>query len=132
MNGMIMTLVQKEYIKYHMEDKFLNASDEDDFIALQTYSIRRTSPNIFYRALSWIQIKIPILRIYIYPRFRDIFAGRHEYEPDGIRTTKMGYEYRPQAILYNLHRIHIFFLIKKYLLQKMELQLMMTMNELNL
>jgi beta-glucosidase len=103
------TSTQKEYIKFHMEDKFLNASDEDDFIALQTYSIRRTSPNIFYRALSWIQIKIPILRIYIYPRFRDIFAGRHEYEPDGIRTTKMGYEYRPQAILYNLHRIHSIF-----------------------
>jgi beta-glucosidase len=44
--------------------------------------------------------------MYIYPRFRDIFSGRHEYEPDGIRTTKMGYEYRPQAILYNLKRIH--------------------------
>ena len=26
--------LQKEYIKYHMEDKFLYASDEDDFIAL--------------------------------------------------------------------------------------------------
>jgi len=78
----------KEYIKYHMEDKFLYASDEDDFIALQTYSIRRTSPNM---------------------RFRDTFSGRHEYEPDGIRTTKMGYEYRPQAILYNLHRIHSVF-----------------------
>ncbi len=100
------TSVQKEYIKYHMEDKFLYASDDDDFIALQTYSIRRTSPNLFYRAISWIQIKIPLLRTYIYPRFRDIFSGRHEYEPEGIRTTKMGYEYRPQAILYNLHRIH--------------------------
>ena len=41
--------LQKEYLKYHMEDKFLYASDEDDFIALQTYSIRRTNPNIFYR-----------------------------------------------------------------------------------
>ncbi|GIS05228.1 MAG: hypothetical protein CM15mP108_3320 [Gammaproteobacteria bacterium] len=30
------TSLQKEYIKYHMEDKFLYASDEDDFIALQT------------------------------------------------------------------------------------------------
>ena len=27
------TSVQKEYIQYHMEDKFLYASDEDDFIA---------------------------------------------------------------------------------------------------
>ena len=101
--------LQKEYIKYHMEDKFLYASDEDDFIALQTYSIRRTNPNIFYRLASWIQIKIPLLRIYLYPRFRDVFSGRHEYEPEGIRTTKMGYEYRPEAILYNLHRIHSVF-----------------------
>ena len=99
----------KEYIKYHMEDKFLYASDEDDFIALQTYSIRRTSPNILFKTLSWIQIKIPFLRAYVFPRFRDTFSGRHEYEPDGIRTTKMGYEYRPQAILYNLHRIHSVF-----------------------
>lgn len=97
---------QKEYIKYHMEDKFLYASDEDDFIALQTYSIRRTNPNLLYKAISWIQIKIPILRIFIYPKFRDIFSGRHEYVPVGSRTTKMGYEYRPQAILYNLYRIH--------------------------
>ena len=98
--------LQKEYIKYHMEDKFLYASDEDDFIALQTYSIRRTNPSLLFRIASWIQIKIPFLRIYVYPRFRDLFSGRHEYEPEGIRTTKMGYEYRPQAILYNLHRIH--------------------------
>ena len=103
------TSLQKEYIKYHMEDKFLYASDEDDFIALQTYSIRRTNPNTFYRIASWIQIKIPFLRIYLYPRFRDVFSGRHEYEPEGIRTTKMGYEYRPQAIVYNLHRIHSVF-----------------------
>ena len=101
--------LQKEYIKYHMEDKFLYASEDDDYIALQTYSIRRTNPNFIFRALSWLQIKIPILRTHIYPRFRGVFSGRHEYNPEGIRTTKMGYEYRPQAILYNLYRIHSVF-----------------------
>ena len=31
----------KDYIKYHLEDKYLESSDEDDFIALQTYTIVR-------------------------------------------------------------------------------------------
>ena len=33
----------KKYIKYHLEDKFLEASSNDDFIGLQTYTIVRLS-----------------------------------------------------------------------------------------
>ena len=37
--------VLKKYIRYHLEDKFLFASKDDDYIALQTYSIKQASPN---------------------------------------------------------------------------------------
>ena len=37
----------KEYLKYHLEDKFLDASVDDDFIGLQTYTIVRYPKNIF-------------------------------------------------------------------------------------
>ena len=95
-----------KYLKYHLEDKFFFASDQDDFIALQTYSIKRTSPNLIFRAVSWLMIKIPIFRQIIFPRFLDFFSGRNDYVIPNVRTTKMGYEYRPQAVKYNLHRIH--------------------------
>ena len=95
-----------KYLKYHLEDKFFFASDEDDFIGLQTYSIKRTSPNIIYRSVAYILIKVPFLRNYLFPIFLDVFSGRNDYVPPSSRITKMGYEYRPQAIKYNLKRIH--------------------------
>ena len=41
----------KQYLKYNLEDKFLEASKDDDFIGLQTYTIVR-----FPRSLSLIHI----------------------------------------------------------------------------
>ena len=98
--------VLNQYIKYHLEDKFFFASDQDDYIALQTYSIKRTSPSIFFRGISWLLIKVPVLRNRLLPKFLDTFSGRNDFVTPNVRTTKMGYEYRPQAVLYNLHRIH--------------------------
>ena len=45
----------KEYLKYHLEDKFLEASIDDDFIGLQTYTIVRYPKSIFLK-LSLIHI----------------------------------------------------------------------------
>lgn len=98
--------VLKKYIRYHLEDKFLFASKDDDYIALQTYSIKQASPNPFFRGISWMLIKIPLLRNNLLPKFLDYFSGRNDYVTPGVRTTKMGYEYRPQAVKYNFHRIH--------------------------
>ena len=41
----------KEYLKYHLEDKFLEASIDDDFIGLQTYTIVRYPKSIFLKFL---------------------------------------------------------------------------------
>ena len=43
------------------------------------------------------------------PRILQIFAGRNGRIDKDTRTTKMGYEYRPQAVLYNIKRLHKLF-----------------------
>ena len=96
----------KNYIKYHLEDKFLEASKDDDYIALQTYTIVRMPNNIFIKIINSFLLSSKLLRRYILPRLLQIFAGRNGRIDSSTRTTKMGYEYRPEAVLYNLKRIH--------------------------
>ena len=90
--------VFNRYLKYHLEDKFFFASEDDDFIGLQTYSIKRTSPNLVYRSIAWLLIKVPFLRNKLFPIFLDKFSGRNDYVAANARKTKMGYEYRPEAV----------------------------------
>ena len=95
----------KEYLKYHLEDKFLDASIDDDFIGLQTYTIVRFPKNIFLKIFNSLLLNIGFIRKYILPRIIQIFAGRNGAITNETRTTKMGYEYRPEAVLYNLRRL---------------------------
>ena len=95
----------KEYLKYHLEDKFLEASVDDDFIGLQTYTIVRYPKNIFLKLSNALLLNVGIIRKFILPRIIQIFAGRNGAITNETRTTKMGYEYRPEAVLYNLKRL---------------------------
>ena len=95
----------KEYLKYHLEDKFLEASIDDDFIGLQTYTIVRYPKNIFLKIFNSLLLNIGLVRKFILPRIIQIFAGRNGVITSETRTTKMGYEYRPEAVLYNLRRL---------------------------
>ena len=95
----------KEYLKYHLEDKYLEASEDDDFIGLQTYTIVRYPKNILLKLFNTVLLNVNFIRKYILPRIIQIFAGRNGAIPSGTRTTKMGYEYRPEAVLYNLNRL---------------------------
>ena len=96
----------KEYLKYHLEDKFLEASVDDDFIGLQTYTIVRFPKNIFLKLFNALLLNIGLVRKFILPRIIQIFAGRNGAITKETRTTKMGYEYRPDAVLYNLKRLN--------------------------
>ena len=96
----------KEYLKYHLEDKFLEASIDDDFIGLQTYTIVRYPKSIFLKLFNAVLLNIAIVRKFILPRIIQIFAGRNGAITKETRTTKMGYEYRPDAVLYNLKRLN--------------------------
>ena len=99
----------KEYLKYHLEDKFLDASVDDDFIGLQTYTIVRYPKNIFLKIFNSLLLNIGFIRKFILPRIIQIFAGRNGAITRETRTTKMGYEYRPEAVLYNLRRLNKIF-----------------------
>ena len=99
----------KKYIKFNLEDKFLEASSNDDFIGLQTYTIVRIPKSILLNIFTPILLKINFVRKYILPRILQIFAGRNGRIDKDTRTTKMGYEYRPQAVLYNIKRLHKLF-----------------------
>jgi len=99
----------KKYIKYNLEDKFLEASFNDDFIGLQTYTIVRIPKSILLNIFTPILLKINFVRQYILPRILQIFSGRNGRIDKDTRTTKMGYEYRPQAVLYNIKRLHKLF-----------------------
>ncbi len=96
----------KEYLKYHLEDKFLEASIDDDFIGLQTYTIVRYPKSIFLKLFNAVLFNIGVVRKFILPRIIQIFAGRNGAITKETRTTKMGYEYRPDAVLYNLKRLN--------------------------
>ena len=99
----------KEYLKYHLEDKFLDASIDDDFIGLQTYTIVRYPKNILLKIFNSLLLNIGFIRKFILPRIIQIFAGRNGVITSETRTTKMGYEYRPEAVLYNLRRLNNIF-----------------------
>ena len=99
----------KEYLKYHLEDKFLDASIDDDFIGLQTYTIVRYPKNIFLKIFNSLLLNIGFIRKFILRRIIQIFAGRNGAITSETRTTKMGYEYRPEAVLYNLRRLNKIF-----------------------
>ena len=103
----------KKYIKYHLEDKFLEASKDDDFIGLQTYTIVRIPNNILLTIFTPFLLDISLIRKYFLPRLLQIFAGRNGIIDKNTRVTKMGYEYRPQAVLYNLNRLNKIFDGKK-------------------
>ena len=96
----------KEYLKYHLEDKFLEASVDDDFIGLQTYTIVRYPKSILLKLFSPLLLNIGLIRRFLLPRIIQIFAGRNGAITKETRTTKMGYEYRPDAVSYNLKRLN--------------------------
>ncbi len=99
----------KQYLKYNLEDKFLEASKDDDFIGLQTYTIVRFPKSILLSIATPILLDIPFIRRFILPRILQIFAGRNGRIDENTRTTKMGYEYRPEAVLYNIKRLNKYF-----------------------
>ncbi len=99
----------KQYLKYNLEDKFLEASKDDDFVGLQTYTIVRFPKSILLSIATPVLLDIPLIRRFILPRILQIFAGRNGRIDENTRTTKMGYEYRPEAVLYNIKRLSKYF-----------------------
>jgi beta-glucosidase len=93
-------------VREMFEDTYLAASNDDDFIGVQTYTrVPVELPAVLAPATALLT-GVPPLRRSVLPRvLRQQFAamGRAQ-RPDGIRRTQMGYEYRPEAIAATLRR----------------------------
>jgi beta-glucosidase len=96
-----------EYARRMGEDVFLEASREDDFIGVQTYSrtvleLPRVAAPLTRVALAWGPLERKLVSA--------VIARQTENGPTvdprvGIRRTQMGYEFRPQAVAATVRRI---------------------------
>ena len=94
------------YARRMGEDVYLEASKEDDFVGVQTYSGVRLD---LRRPMGWITraaLSIGPVEDLLVSR---MIAGRGEapmVDPrNGIRRTQMGYEYRPEAVAATVRRV---------------------------
>ncbi|HET6816520.1 MAG TPA: family 1 glycosylhydrolase [Mycobacteriales bacterium] len=93
-------------VRRMFEDIYLEASTEDDFVGVQTYTrVPVDLPAALLPATALVG-GVPALRHRVLPKvMRQQFQAMAHAEPaDGVRRTQMGYEFRPEAIAATLRR----------------------------
>jgi beta-glucosidase len=93
-----------EYARRMMEDVFLDASKEDDFIGVQTYTRKRIE---LPRAVGWLTkaaVSVDVLEKMIVSQVVGVTNGGGD-QSDGVRRTQMGWEWRPQAVAATVARV---------------------------
>ncbi len=94
------------YSRRMMEDIYLEAAADDDFIGVQTYTRARFNLPAIAGPLSRAALSVGPLERFMVDRVmrstrkRGLSAGRNE----NVRVTQMGYEYRPQAVAATVRR----------------------------
>jgi beta-glucosidase len=96
-----------EYFRRMGEDVYLEASREDDFVGVQTYTRKRLEMS---RPVGWLTKAVlavpPIQRAVISAGLGLNPGGDPTSVPDdGVRRTQMGWEYRPQAVAATVRRV---------------------------
>ena len=95
-----------KYARRLMEDAYLEAAVDDDFIGVQTYTRIRLDLARAAGLLANLALGIPQIEKLIVDRFtawqRNAGSGI-SHEP-GARSTQMGYEFRPQAVAATVRR----------------------------
>ena len=95
-----------EYLRRMTEDVFIEASADDDWVGIQTYTRQRIAlPDALAPVLRRI-IAVSALRRVIVPVAvrRGMRHFGHAPSRDGVRRTLMGYEFRPEAVAATLRR----------------------------
>ncbi len=95
-----------DYARRMSEDVYLEASKEDDFIGVQTYTRARLE---LPRAVGWLTkaaLSVDVIEKLIVPQVVGRRSGSDSAGDgrDGIRRTQMGYEFRPQAVAATVRR----------------------------
>jgi beta-glucosidase len=98
-----------EYLRGQMEDRFLDACADDDFIGVQTYTRLVIEPPALTAPLARALVSMPQLRSSVLPRLIRRLVSRGEGSSSKLRQTDMGYEYRPQAVAATVRRAHELF-----------------------
>ncbi len=98
-------LPMMEYIRRLNEDVFLEASDGDDFIGVQTYTRVPIRLGTATSAMLRLALRSPRLMRRVLPPFIRRSAQDPEGTyPTGTRRTQMGYEFRPEAVAATIRR----------------------------
>ncbi len=95
-----------EYLRTQLEDRFLDASAEDDFIGVQTYTRIAVNPPGLVAPLARMLVGPASVRRPVLPRLIRFAIRMGERGMPNTRTTDMGYEYRPGAIAATVRRAH--------------------------
>ena len=93
-------------VRRMFEDVYLEASADDDFVGVQTYTrVPVDLPAALLPATALLG-RVPALRHRVLPKvLRQQFrAMSHSAPRDGLRRTQMGYEFRPEAVAATLRR----------------------------
>ena len=95
-----------KYARRLMEDVFLEAAVDDDFIGVQTYTRARLEMPRAAGIAANLGLAVPQIEKRMVERFltwqRDVGLGM-THEP-GVRLTQMGYEFRPHAVAATVRR----------------------------
>ena len=94
-----------EYLRRLNEDVFLEASDQDDFIGVQTYTRVPIRLGTATSALLRVALRSPrLMRLVAPPFIRRSAQDPEGTYPAGTRRTRMGYEFRPEAVAATIRR----------------------------
>jgi beta-glucosidase len=86
------------------EDVFLEASADDDYLGVQTYTRVPVELPALMAAGAWLVANVGPVRSRVLPGMMRQAFGAMRPRDDGVRRTQMGYEFRPEAIAATLRR----------------------------
>lgn len=94
------------FLRSRMEDRFLEACRDDDFLGVQTYTRAVIAPPAWSGPLVRALTDIGPVRRAVIPRLIRRSSRLADGADNTIRTTDMGYEYRPEAVAATVRRAH--------------------------
>ena len=95
-----------EYLRRLNEDVFLEASDQDDFVGIQTYTRVPVRLGAATTALLRLALRSRrIMRLAAPPAIRRAAKDPAGGAAPGVRRTQMGYEFRPEAVAATIRRV---------------------------
>ena len=95
-----------EFFRSRMEDRFFAACDDEDFVGVQTYTRQEIAPPAWSAPAVRALIDIGPVRRFVMPRLIRRLTRLGDAANSKMRTTDMGYEYRPEAVAATVRRAH--------------------------